>query len=93
MPGAARPTRSLRARLAAAETTAASLPPARCPTCRDWPDIVRYYEVREDGIERPCDGLPDRPDACPDCGWRPAIVTIQFEDWSQQPGAIVHDSQ
>jgi hypothetical protein len=61
-------------------------PPRRCGTCRDWSDCrVVHLDAGMEALATSWaekDDLPQPPERCPDCGWEPATVTVQYvDDW------------
>ncbi len=54
----------------------------RCATCRHWPN-VRYANRDWDDAGQ----MPNRPAACPDCGWSPPITIQYTSDWGRLDGA------
>jgi hypothetical protein len=61
-------------------------PAGRCATCRGWRDCRVVHSdpqmhVLSERWAQEWD-LPQPPERCPDCGWEPLTITVQYiEDW------------
>jgi hypothetical protein len=61
-------------------------PAGRCDACRDWrdcrvvhsdPEMAALSERWAEEYE-----LPQPPERCPDCGWEPTLIRVEYvEGW------------